>query len=281
MIDSVNNDFCRFFEHNTGVKRLCLEMGNNQSEGQLDSENSEFQAVVPFQKNNSDQRKLKRSVVNKVRPSGESLDGNNASPEAGGKPTRPRLDRIPSAKDADLMESHLESGDYQLPTVVESSGGQEIDFRFTEGYSRRNLMADCEFVCSEIMEYLFVGGSKIATSWEALSANKITRVINCSASVVDNCFIDKPNMKYLTLNMVDGRQDDISWFMCEVFQFIFSGRLAGERTLLHCEKGISRSCSFAIAYRMWCSGKLRHLRLVVPLLLSAVPAHVLDSQSKF
>lgn len=69
--------------------------------------------------------------------------------------------------------------------------------------------------------------------------------------VVDNYFIDKQDMKYLSLNMVDGRQDDVAWFLCEVLHFIEGGRKAGAKTLLHCEKGISRSCSFAIAYYMW------------------------------
>jgi hypothetical protein len=69
--------------------------------------------------------------------------------------------------------------------------------------------------------------------------------------VVDNYFIDKQDMKYLSLNMVDGRQDDVAWFVCEVLHFIQNGRKAGAKTLLHCEKGISRSCSFAIAFYMW------------------------------
>lgn len=61
-------------------------------------------------------------------------------------------------------------------------------------------------------------------------------------------------MQYLSLNMVDGRQDDISWFVCDIIKFIEKGRCNGVNTLLHCEKGISRSCSFAIAYRMWKTG---------------------------
>lgn len=30
--------------------------------------------------------------------------------------------------------------------------------------------------------------------------------------------------------------------------------MAGEKTLVHCEKGVSRSCSFIIAYHMWSTG---------------------------
>eukprot|EP00607_Mallomonas_marina_P005004 CAMPEP_0182426546 /NCGR_PEP_ID=MMETSP1167-20130531/13032_1 /TAXON_ID=2988 /ORGANISM="Mallomonas Sp, Strain CCMP3275" /LENGTH=535 /DNA_ID=CAMNT_0024608037 /DNA_START=684 /DNA_END=2291 /DNA_ORIENTATION=+ len=72
--------------------------------------------------------------------------------------------------------------------------------------------------------------------------------------VVPDFFTDKEGMKYLTLNMVDGRQDDISWFLPEVINFIESSRLANRKVLVHCEKGISRSCSLIIAYIMWSTG---------------------------
>jgi len=56
------------------------------------------------------------------------------------------------------------------------------------------------------------------------------------------------------MDMLDGRQDDVNWFVCNVIQFIFKGKLKGEKTLVHCEKGVSRSCSFVIAYHMWAMG---------------------------
>ncbi len=78
--------------------------------------------------------------------------------------------------------------------------------------------------------------------------------MNCCGHVVKNYFENDSNMKYLTLNMMDGGIDDISWFFCEIIHFIEINRHEGENTLIHCEKGISRSCSFAIAYIMWASG---------------------------
>lgn len=228
--------------------------------------NKEFQSVTPFPNENhaaNNKRKISRKshktapqpTIEILPPTVDSDDGNfgldRSADEKMTMNVKSILDRVPSAKDEKLMDSGTSS---------KASGDQsaivrtEIDFRYTEGQSRRGLMADCEFVCSEILDYLFVGGSKVATSWETISQHGITRVVNCSSSVVGNCFVDKPDMKYLTLNMVDGRQDDVSWFVCEVIHFIFDGRLAGEKTLVHCEKGISRSCSFVIAFVMWCTG---------------------------
>lgn len=129
-----------------------------------------------------------------------------------------------------------------------------FNFLLTEGQSRRGLLIDCNSDCSQIFDYLFVGGVEVARCRKTLEDNGITRIVNCSASIIDNYFIGEPGMKYISLNMVDGRQDDISWFLGDVFHFILSAKKAGEKVLLHCERGVSRSCSFAIAYHMWISG---------------------------
>jgi protein-tyrosine phosphatase len=89
---------------------------------------------------------------------------------------------------------------------------------------------------------------QVATSIETIRAHKISRIVNCSASVVPSYFASEPDLSYLNLHMVDGRQDDIGWFFCSVAQFVEEGRRLGQKTLIHCEKGISRSCSFAICY---------------------------------
>jgi protein-tyrosine phosphatase len=125
----------------------------------------------------------------------------------------------------------------------------------TEGQLRREGMADCEFECSQISKYLYVGGMRIAENLELLKEKKITRIINCASSIIPNYHEGFSDFKYLSLNLVDGKVEDISWFVCEVIQFIFEGANEGQKTLLHCEKGISRSCSFAIAYRMWSTGE--------------------------
>ena len=56
--------------------------------------------------------------------------------------------------------------------------------------------------------------------------------------------------------MMDGRDDDISWFLCEAIHFITKARSVTGKVLINCEKGISRSCSFAIAYCMWSTGTM-------------------------
>lgn len=132
--------------------------------------------------------------------------------------------------------------------------GVTFDFDLTEGQSRRVLMADCELECSQISDNLFVAGAGIASDLETLQRNGITRIVNCCADVVEDHFIHLPDFKYLSLNMVDGRMEDISWFLGDVIHFIANAHKQGRKVLVHCERGVSRSCSFVIAYNMWISG---------------------------
>jgi protein-tyrosine phosphatase len=143
---------------------------------------------------------------------------------------------------------------YDRSSSYRSDGEEDFDRR-TEGQQRRDGMSDCEFECSQISKYLYLGGQRVAENLELLKEKKITRIINCASAVVPNYHEGYSDIKYLTLNLVDGKVEDISWFTCEVIQFIFEGANDGQKTLLHCEKGISRSCSFAIAYRMWSTGE--------------------------
>ena len=114
-----------------------------------------------------------------------------------------------------------------------------------------------------------MSGAKIATDRQALERHNIHRIVNCALSVVPCLFIDElkdvdaagskadaaatgtstdstKRFTYLVLNMVDGRQDDIGWFVCQVLQFVGAGQALGQNTLIHCEKGISRYCSFPL-----------------------------------
>ncbi len=73
--------------------------------------------------------------------------------------------------------------------------------------------------------------------------------------LVDASTVEDRMISYLSLNMVDGRDDDLSWFVPHVFHFVHNHICNGSGgVLIHCEKGVSRSCSFAIAYLMWTQG---------------------------
>ena len=129
-----------------------------------------------------------------------------------------------------------------------------FDFSLTEGQSRRVLMADCETECSQILPNLFVSGAGVARELDTLLRCNISCIVNCSADIVEDFFVHLPEFRYLSLNMVDGRMDDVSWFLGDVIHFVDNAHKMGKNVLIHCERGVSRSCSFAIAYTMWLKG---------------------------
>jgi hypothetical protein len=234
-------------------------MGNCQPVNMFTSRNKEFQSVMPFPNDGTEvsqsgkKRKLSPQKTNKTAPSPQSDEVTVRKLPASADPA--------TATESGKHQKFGDAGKGNDETFTAKSGdgstvGGSADGGYlqTESQQRRERMADCEFECSRITSYLFVGGYHIATNREILRQNGITHVINCSAAVVENAFIHDTSLKYLSLSMVDGRQDDISWFLCEVVQFIMKARAVGGKVLIHCEKGISRSCSYAIAYRMWATG---------------------------
>ena len=169
-----------------------------------------------------------------------------------------------------VVSSQINSVIDRSPCLGHSPSGGGFNFQMTEGQTRRNLLADCDHECSAVCDFIFVSGAKVASSYDTLIKNKISRIVNCAVTVVDNYFIQDPNFTYLSLNLLDSRQDDLTWFFCEVINFIEKGRLAGQKTLIHCEKGVSRSCSFAIAYFMWAQGEFLVCTRFILVLLNIV-----------
>lgn len=223
-------------------------MGNKTSKA-----NKEFQAVIPYTPSSRPNPKRKKPTQPRrptVAPallakenSGVSVDSSNSTEQETPVISEKNRRRVP-------LRSPSLAGD-----VGWAPQSSNFDFSNTEGQNRRELIASCEDECSLITDFLFVGGIKVASSKEILTEKNITKIINCSLCAVDNVLESDDQFTYLSLNMLDGRQDDISWFVCEVINFIELARRDKCKVLLHCERGISRSCSFAIAYIMWAAGK--------------------------
>ena len=234
-------------------------MGNCSSgSGMFSPRNKEFQAVMPFPNDGMEanqsakKRKMSPQKFSKTAP---SPGGDQEAPSSSaGKIEDSTAKSSKSMRISDVVENQLSSPAPKTDETVAVNASVDSTYMQTESQQRRERMADCEFECSRITSYLYVGGYHVATNREILRQNGITHIINCSAAVVENVFASDRSLRYLALSMVDGRQDDISWFLCEVIQFIMKARAAGGNVLIHCEKGISRSCSYAIAYRMWATG---------------------------
>lgn len=106
---------------------------------------------------------------------------------------------------------------------------------------------------SEFRPYLFLGGMEVARNCRRLKSKGITHVVNLAGATCKNCAEDK--FEYLTLSPADCESEDLSCLFLPVASFINRARAEGGKVLIHCHRGISRSCAVAMAYVMLSEGK--------------------------
>jgi len=107
-------------------------------------------------------------------------------------------------------------------------------------------------VLSEIIEnQLYLSDSDTAFDKQLLLNNDVTTIINVAAEI-QTPFIDDERFSYLVIPLRDSVNQILTYeqFMA-VFSFIDSSNSNGKKVLIHCQAGISRSATFAVAYVMW------------------------------
>jgi hypothetical protein len=100
----------------------------------------------------------------------------------------------------------------------------------------------------QIMQYLFLGGEKVASDRAMLHEYGIRRVLNAAVECEDSF----PNeFKYLRLDMHDTpSQANLHLLLDKAAAFIDEARDANERVLVHCRAAQSRSVTVVLAYLM-------------------------------
>ena len=105
---------------------------------------------------------------------------------------------------------------------------------------------------SLIAPRLYVGSEVAAASLATLRAHGITHVLNCTPS--PNAFEGTAGAPaYRRLGLLDSSADlpRMLHAIREGVAFIEEAMLAGSAVLVHCHRGISRSCTLAMAYLIW------------------------------
>ncbi|RNA19383.1 Dual specificity phosphatase 19 [Brachionus plicatilis] len=100
----------------------------------------------------------------------------------------------------------------------------------------------------EIIPRLFLSGDDVATNLDILNSKKITHILNLTSNI-SNKF--ESLFKYKKILIYDLPSEDILSHFEEAFEFIDNGLKDKNRSVLvHCNAGVSRSCSFVIGYLM-------------------------------
>lgn len=107
---------------------------------------------------------------------------------------------------------------------------------------------------TEFLPGIFVGDHLTASDPDFFRRQNIVRVVNCTNSIP--CYF--PNVDYFRIP-VDDAGDDVNnnvmaAYIPAAIKFVLKPPLPGKRSgvLIHCQAGVSRSCTVAVAVLRWC-----------------------------
>merc|ERR1712038_252933 len=99
---------------------------------------------------------------------------------------------------------------------------------------------------SQITPFLFLGNLKDAGDNEGLRRLGIDHVLNVTATAAG--YKTAPDIRYKQLIASDNGYQNLKQYFDEAFEFIDSARLGGGAVLIHCQAGVSRPPTIAVAY---------------------------------
>eukprot|EP00698_Gefionella_okellyi_P011207 TRINITY_DN2948_c0_g1_i1.p1 TRINITY_DN2948_c0_g1~~TRINITY_DN2948_c0_g1_i1.p1 ORF type:complete len:1095 (-),score=144.55 TRINITY_DN2948_c0_g1_i1:115-3399(-) len=143
---------------------------------------------------------------------------------------------------------------FRPPTITIQPGptsllNSSVNREWTEKRERESQLAYYDNVCSKIIDGLYISSSIVAANQQMLRDNGITHVINCVGQACPNAFSD--SLHYLTLYLSDSHMENLTCVFYEAIEFIQRARAENGRVMVHCKRGISRSCAVAMCYLMF------------------------------
>nr|CAH7717521.1 unnamed protein product [Callosobruchus chinensis] len=109
---------------------------------------------------------------------------------------------------------------------------------------------------SKVLPFLYLGNSKDAADLSCLKDLGTTCVLNVTSQ--SSGFHKERGITYKQIPASDSGHQNLKQYFEEAFEFIENARKHGLRVLLHCQAGVSRSATIAIAYIM----KYKHMSMV-------------------
>ncbi|XP_034082489.1 dual specificity protein phosphatase 10 [Gymnodraco acuticeps] len=103
-------------------------------------------------------------------------------------------------------------------------------------------------VISPILPFLFLGNERDAQDLDLLLRLNIGYVVNVTTHLP--LYHVKSGLRYKRLPATDNSKQNLRQYFEEVFEFIEEAYQSGQGVLVHCQAGVSRSATIAIAYLM-------------------------------
>lgn len=106
---------------------------------------------------------------------------------------------------------------------------------------------------SRVLPFLYLGNSRDAADLSRLQDLGTTCVLNVTSQLPG--YHEACGITYKQIPASDSGQQNLKQYFEEAFEFIEAARKSGSKVLVHCQAGVSRSATIAIAYIM------KHLKL--------------------
>lgn len=110
-------------------------------------------------------------------------------------------------------------------------------------------LADVDsYPASKVLPFLYLGNSKDAADLSCLQGLGTTCVLNVTSQLPG--YHEECGITYKQIPATDSGHQNLKQYFEEAFEFIEQARKNGLRVLVHCQAGVSRSATIAIAYIM-------------------------------
>nr|XP_023011877.1 dual specificity protein phosphatase 10-like [Leptinotarsa decemlineata]XP_023011878.1 dual specificity protein phosphatase 10-like [Leptinotarsa decemlineata] len=110
-------------------------------------------------------------------------------------------------------------------------------------------LADVDsYPASKVLPFLYLGNSKDAADLSCLRGLGTTCVLNVTSQLPG--YHEECGITYKQIPATDSGHQNLKQYFEEAFEFIEEARKSGSRVLVHCQAGVSRSATIAIAYIM-------------------------------
>jgi hypothetical protein len=103
--------------------------------------------------------------------------------------------------------------------------------------------------CSQVNDYIFLGGNYIARDKDILQKNGITHIINAALTVCE-CYFSN-DFSYHALSLYDAGTESVIGVFFGAIDFIERALASNGKVYVHCFEGVSRSTTLVLAYLMW------------------------------
>ncbi|XP_062372291.1 dual specificity protein phosphatase 19b [Sardina pilchardus] len=153
-----------------------------------------------------------------------------------------------------FSKSHLKKQSTRVTTVtgrqlIETRSGSSVQVTECSPETAFGFVQDLseDLQVGVIKPYILLSSQDAAQDIDTLRKYKVTHILNVAYGV-ENAFPDLFHCK--TVTVLDVPETDITSYFPECFAFIDQARNQGGVALVHCNAGVSRSASVAIAYLM-------------------------------